>query len=102
VEAMKAGLDDYVRKSPRHLARLVAAVRSALEKAGQRKSERESEAHSFQIDQQRAAELQALYETSLHLNAQLETSHCFTSSLSRPQPVGAESGVVPLVQTVAT
>src|SRR4030042_1850533 len=40
VEAMKAGLDDYVRKSPRHSARLVAAVRSALEKAEQRKSER--------------------------------------------------------------
>jgi two-component system NtrC family sensor kinase len=74
VEAMKAGLDDYVRKSPRYSARLVAAVRSALEKAGQRESERESKARLLQKDQQRAAELQALYEASLHLNAQLKTS----------------------------
>ena len=95
VEAMKAGLDDYVRKSPRHLARLVAAVRSALEKAGQRKSERDSEAHSFQIDQQRAAELQALYETSLHLNAQLETSHVLRLIIEQAiNLLGAESGGV--------
>ncbi|HEX5269723.1 MAG TPA: response regulator [Gemmataceae bacterium] len=33
VEAMKAGLDDYVVKSPRHAIRLVTAVRSGLEKA---------------------------------------------------------------------
>jgi two-component system NtrC family sensor kinase len=74
VEAMKAGLDDYVRKSPRCSARLVAAVRSALEGAGQRESEREGKARLLQKDQQRAAELQALYEASLHLNAQLKTS----------------------------
>ncbi len=33
VEAMKAGLDDYVTKSARQAIRLVTAVRSALEKA---------------------------------------------------------------------
>lgn len=33
VEAMKAGLDDYVVKSPQHYIRLVAAVRTALENA---------------------------------------------------------------------
>jgi PAS domain S-box-containing protein len=33
VEAMKAGLDDYVLKSPKHYVRLVAAVRAVLERA---------------------------------------------------------------------
>ncbi len=95
VEAMKAGLDDYVRKSPRCLTRLVAAARSALEKAGQRKSERDSESHSFQKDQQRAAELQALYEASLHLNAQLETSHVLRLIIEQAiSLLGAESGGV--------
>ncbi len=37
VEAMKAGLDDYVIKSPRHVVRLVTAVRSALDKADARR-----------------------------------------------------------------
>ena len=37
VEAMKAGLDDYVVKSARHAIRLVTAVRSALEKADARR-----------------------------------------------------------------
>jgi PAS domain S-box-containing protein len=32
VQAMKAGLDDYVLKSPKHFVRLTAAVRSALER----------------------------------------------------------------------
>ncbi|MBD0266635.1 MAG: response regulator [Tolypothrix sp. Co-bin9] len=32
VEAMKAGLDDYIIKSPRHYVRLVVAVRSTLER----------------------------------------------------------------------
>ena len=36
VEAMKAGLDDYVLKSPRHYARLPAAAKLALKMAGQR------------------------------------------------------------------
>lgn len=33
VEAMKAGLDDYVIKSPKHYVRLAAAVRSCLDRA---------------------------------------------------------------------
>jgi len=95
VEAMKAGLDDYVRKSPRHSARLVAAVLSALEKATQRKSERESEARSFQKAQQRAVELQALYEISLCLNAQLEMSHVLRLIVEQAMDLlGVEAGGV--------
>ncbi|MBI2951603.1 PAS domain S-box protein, partial [bacterium] len=37
VEAMKAGLDDYVLKSPKHLVRLSAAARLALERAESRR-----------------------------------------------------------------
>src|SRR5262245_50888445 len=43
VEAMKEGLDDYVVKSPRHMIRLVTAVRSALEKAEARHKVAEAE-----------------------------------------------------------
>jgi PAS domain S-box-containing protein len=43
VEAMKAGLNDYVLKSPRHFARLTAAVRLALEQAQQRRALKEAE-----------------------------------------------------------
>jgi PAS domain S-box-containing protein len=37
VQAMKAGLDDYILKSPKHFARVPAAVRLALERAAQRR-----------------------------------------------------------------
>ena len=43
VQAMKAELDDYVIKSPRHYARLTGAARMAIERAGQRKALREAE-----------------------------------------------------------
>jgi diguanylate cyclase (GGDEF)-like protein/PAS domain S-box-containing protein len=43
VEAMKNGLDDYVLKSPRHLVRLSASVRSALERRRERQVLREAE-----------------------------------------------------------
>jgi PAS domain S-box-containing protein len=43
VRAMKAGLDDYVLKSPRHFARLASAVHMALERAKQRKALHEAE-----------------------------------------------------------
>lgn len=43
VEAMKAGLNDYVLKSPRHFTRLTAAVRLALEQAEQRRALKEAE-----------------------------------------------------------
>src|SRR5438046_8039708 len=43
VQAMKAGLDDYVLKSPRHFARLASAVHMALARANQRKARHEAE-----------------------------------------------------------
>src|SRR2546422_9880458 len=43
VQAMKAGLDDYVLKPPRHYARLASAVHMALERAKQRKALHEAE-----------------------------------------------------------
>lgn len=43
VEAMKAGLDDYVLKSPKHYFRLPIAVRSSLEQARQRGALKEVE-----------------------------------------------------------
>jgi signal transduction histidine kinase/DNA-binding NarL/FixJ family response regulator len=43
VEAMKAGLDDYLIKSPQHFDRLPGAIRSALEQARQRRALREAE-----------------------------------------------------------
>jgi len=43
VEAMKAGVHDYVLKSPRHYTRLASAAQRALEMAGHRKELREAE-----------------------------------------------------------
>ncbi len=43
VESMKNGLDDYVVKSPRHMVRLVAAVRAGLERVRQRAAFRDLE-----------------------------------------------------------
>ena len=42
VSAMKAGLDDYVIKSPQHLARLSTAVRVSLERSKQSETARET------------------------------------------------------------
>src|SRR5258708_39548406 len=44
VEAMKAGLDDYVIKSPKHYIRLAAAVRSCPDRTEIRKPAPRSEA----------------------------------------------------------
>lgn len=44
VEGMKAGLDDYVLKSPKHFRRLPTAVRLALDRARSRRRVREAEA----------------------------------------------------------
>ncbi len=44
VEAMKAGLDDYVLKSPKHFRRLPATVRLALARAEERRAREEAEA----------------------------------------------------------
>lgn len=38
VQAMKAGLDDYIIKSPKHYVRLAAAVRSTWQKYEQKKA----------------------------------------------------------------
>src|SRR6266536_387643 len=43
VEAMKAGLDDYVLKSPRHYARLPGAAKLALEQRAQWRALKEAE-----------------------------------------------------------
>ncbi len=43
IAAMKAGLDDYVVKSPQHLARLPVALQAVLEQKRQRELLRESE-----------------------------------------------------------
>jgi len=43
VEAMKAGLDDYIVKSPKHFGRLLATVRSNLEQIRQRRALKETQ-----------------------------------------------------------
>ena len=43
VEAMRAGLDDYVLKSPDHVVRLPVVVAAALERAGERQARRRAE-----------------------------------------------------------
>jgi PAS domain S-box-containing protein len=43
VEAMKAGLNDYVLKSPRHFSRLTVAIHMALEQTQQRQALRQAE-----------------------------------------------------------
>src|ERR1051326_6776107 len=42
VQAMRAGLDDYVLKHPRHYSRLAAAAHLAVERANQRRRAREA------------------------------------------------------------
>ncbi|MFN4178735.1 MAG: response regulator [Armatimonadota bacterium] len=49
VEAMKAGLDDYVIKTPRHLHRLSAAVRTALERMEEKIKAKEIEQRYRQL-----------------------------------------------------
>ena len=49
VAAMKAGLDDYIVKSPRNLDRLPAAVQSALERAQQRQALRAEQRQSRRL-----------------------------------------------------
>jgi PAS domain S-box-containing protein len=45
LQAMQAGLDDYVLKSPKHCARLPVAVRLALERSRERQALQEAETH---------------------------------------------------------
>ncbi len=44
VDAMRAGLDDYVIKSPKHFVRLPAAVRSVVDRLMQRRAKEKAEA----------------------------------------------------------
>lgn len=49
VEAMKAGLDDYVIKSPKHYVRLAASVRAVLDRAEERRARSEAEQRYQQL-----------------------------------------------------
>ncbi len=49
VEAMKAGLNDYVLKTPKHLVRIPAAVRSVMEQCRRVKALREAESRYKQL-----------------------------------------------------
>jgi len=60
VEAMKAGLDDYILKSPQHLFRLALAVRSALDRARRRRESRVAQAR-FQALIEHSADAIALF-----------------------------------------
>ena len=62
VEAMKAGLDDYVIKTPRHYIRLPAALRGAIARAADRRARREAEAERdrlLELERQARAEAEA-------------------------------------------
>lgn len=64
VQAMKAGLDDYVLKSPKHFGRLPMTVRAAIERAEARRRAREAE----EAMRRRARLLQALNNVILEAN----------------------------------
>jgi DNA-binding NtrC family response regulator len=53
VEAMKAGLDDYLMKSPKHYARLPGIARLALKMADQRRQLKEAEVRRREADEER-------------------------------------------------
>jgi two-component sensor histidine kinase len=61
VEAMKAGLDDYVVKSPRHLARLRASVRAVIGHAEGRAALRAREAELAEALRQKEVLLRELH-----------------------------------------
>ncbi|WP_207461630.1 histidine kinase dimerization/phosphoacceptor domain -containing protein [Azospirillum sp. SYSU D00513] len=73
VEAMKAGLDDYVVKSRNHLPRLVASVRNAMERAEDRRALRDARASHQAGQEERALLLEELYHR-LHNNLQVVAS----------------------------
>jgi two-component system, cell cycle sensor histidine kinase and response regulator CckA len=63
VEAMKAGLDDYVLKSPSQLARLGAAIRGALAYGMERRARRKAESRYCDLFQRVPV---GLYRCDLH------------------------------------
>ncbi|MBW4606029.1 MAG: response regulator [Hassallia sp. WJT32-NPBG1] len=73
VEAMKAGLDDYIIKSPRHYVRLVVAVRSTLERfAAKRQIARLENRLQFLLNQLNVGVFRATLEGRL-----LESNNAF-------------------------
>jgi two-component sensor histidine kinase/CheY-like chemotaxis protein len=73
VEAMKAGLDDYVIKRRNHLPRLVASVRAALDRARSRDALRAAEGERAAALEERALLLEELYHR-VHNNLQIAIS----------------------------
>ncbi len=73
VEAMKAGLDDYVVKRRNHLPRLVASIRSALDRADTRRALRASQASHQAAQEEKGLLLEELYHR-LHNNLQIVAS----------------------------
>jgi len=87
VEAMKAGADDYVIKSPKRLARLRSAIRDVVENAARRAPLQLSELSSPNPDQnQRTNELWA--RVHQELNSVLDRLQ--TSARQHPDPGTAE------------
>jgi hypothetical protein len=82
VEAMKAGLDDYILKAPKHRRRLPAAARLALDHAAQRrevqragaalKESEERYRRLFQAVERQVQTLEAIHQASLNMTAQLD------------------------------
>lgn len=60
VQAMKAGLDDYVVKSARHFGQFRSSIRTVVENAGHRRTIRETEAQLRQALKQKDLLLQEL------------------------------------------
>jgi signal transduction histidine kinase/DNA-binding response OmpR family regulator len=82
VEAMKAGLDDYILKAPKHRRKLPAAARLALERTEQRRASRNAAAalkasedrfrRLFQSVEQQVGALEAIHNASLRMTADLD------------------------------
>ena len=70
VEAMKAGLDDYVVKSPQNLDRLPSAVQSALEQAQQHRELRAEQRQSQRLGL--LADVSRIVATTLDANTLLQ------------------------------
>jgi signal transduction histidine kinase len=67
VAAMRAGLEDYVIKSPRHYVRLAMAARAALERAEERREAREAERDRERMNEEIAEHRERLQALSRRL-----------------------------------
>ncbi|XHO83390.1 histidine kinase dimerization/phosphoacceptor domain -containing protein [Azospirillum sp. A29] len=90
VEAMKAGLDDYVVKRRNHLPRLVASIRSALDRADTRRALRASQANHQAAQEEKGLLLEELYHR-LHNNLQIVASLITFSARSFSDPAVQEA-----------